>query len=152
MSSKIKFSDWFDPKNKEHLAAYRHLREEAIWPKDFRPDSVCMDRYWEEMIKHKMIEELLDLRLGRKEPKQGSGAFVVGDRVSRPLYLDDGTWARDGDQCLSHSPLRKGFVASIRTVTSAVADGSIMTDEVIDVLWDNGQLCTYLPTGVDRIE
>jgi len=37
----------------------------------------------------------------------------VGDRVSREVYMDDGTWAREGDQCLPRSPLRFGTIISV---------------------------------------
>ena len=33
-----------------------------------------------------------------------------GERVTRELYLDDGTWMRCGDRCLAASPLRRGVV------------------------------------------
>ena len=59
------FEDWFDPTNDEHLAAYRYLRENAMWPEGFRPTGVKMGPYWEEQIKIKMIKELLDSRLGK---------------------------------------------------------------------------------------
>ena len=33
-----------------------------------------------------------------------------GDRVTRQVYADDGTWCREGDACLSDSPLYHGVV------------------------------------------
>jgi hypothetical protein len=61
------FEDWFDPTNDEHLAAYRYLRENAMWPEGFKPTGMKIGPYWEERIKFKMIEELLDSRLGKSE-------------------------------------------------------------------------------------
>lgn len=39
-----------------------------------------------------------------------SKQWQVGDRVVRLVYLDDGTWAREGDSCLPHSPKYHGVV------------------------------------------
>ena len=39
--------------------------------------------------------------------------FKVGDRVTRPVFMDDGTWAREGDKCLSRSPLLHGTVVEV---------------------------------------
>jgi hypothetical protein len=36
--------------------------------------------------------------------------FFIGDRVSREIYLDDGTWNELGDVCLP-SPLKYGTVS-----------------------------------------
>ena len=33
-----------------------------------------------------------------------------GDRVTRTVYSDDGTWQREGDACLPYSPLYRGVV------------------------------------------
>ena len=47
------------------------------------------------------------------EPEQGGDRHhAVGARVTRLLYLDDGTWARAGDACLP-GPLRHGVVLSV---------------------------------------
>ncbi len=37
--------------------------------------------------------------------------FTKRSWVTRPLYMDDGTWAKLGDACLKLSPLRRGRVA-----------------------------------------
>ncbi len=39
-------------------------------------------------------------------------ALKVGDRVTRPRSLDDGTWARKGDACLP-GPLMHGTVVAV---------------------------------------
>lgn len=69
----------------------------------------------------------------------------VGDRVTRPLFMDDGTWNREGDDCLDRSPLRHGVVVSVYLKKSCY--GGI--DELIDVKWDSGETRTYFHSGVD---
>lgn len=36
--------------------------------------------------------------------------WQVGDRVTRTVYSDDGTWQREGDACLPFSPKYHGVV------------------------------------------
>lgn len=69
--------------------------------------------------------------------------WQLGDRVTRQIYLDDGTWSRRGDVCLKDSPLRHGtvFERSLRR-----------NDEVI-VIWDNStERKYYLDHGLDAEE
>jgi len=51
--------------------------------------------------------------------------------------MDDGTWMREGDLCLSRSPLKRGLVIS--------ADGR----EIV-VRWDDGKEQRLLTHGVNR--
>lgn len=44
----------------------------------------------------------------------------IGDRVSRLTYMDDGTWAREGDSCLVNSPKRHGIVVRINIETESL--------------------------------
>lgn len=37
----------------------------------------------------------------------------AGDRVTREWFLDDGTWAKEGDSCLPNSPLMHGVIAFV---------------------------------------
>jgi len=71
----------------------------------------------------------------------------VGDRVTRKLFMDDGTWWRNDDRCLKHSPLRHGIVIKVYTKDSNI-DGLKWTNDVIDVQWDDGETRTYLHHGV----
>jgi hypothetical protein len=57
-----------------------------------------------------------------------------GDRVTRRVFCDDGTWNKKGDACLKDSPLRRG------TVTRR---SRIRGDEVY-VEWDDGDIRPYL--------
>jgi hypothetical protein len=36
----MKFSEWFDPYNREHLDAYRHCEKTGFWPENFIPDNI----------------------------------------------------------------------------------------------------------------
>ena len=67
--------------------------------------------------------------------------WQAGDRVTRELYLDDGTWEKLGDKCLPQSPLRHGLVTRRDAMWS---DG-------IWVLWDDAtNERMYLDHGVDE--
>lgn len=63
----------------------------------------------------------------------------VGDRVTRPICLDDGTWTREGDVCLPGS-LRHG------TVELREKYGDEM---LFHVLWDDGTRGRYFWHGID---
>lgn len=65
--------------------------------------------------------------------------WMIGNRVTRIVFLDDGTWRREGDKCLKHSPLRHGTV--VRRSTSR-------NDEAF-VLFDDGETLSYLDHGLD---
>lgn len=65
----------------------------------------------------------------------------VGDRVSRMVFCDDGTWRKLGDKCLSSSPIRCGTVLS----------RSVRRDDEILVQFDDGEENTYLDHGVEAI-
>lgn len=43
-----------------------------------------------------------------------------GDRVVRQVFMDDGTWSREGDSCLARSPLRAGVVVERDKLRPAV--------------------------------
>lgn len=58
-----------------------------------------------------------------------------GDRVTREVYMDDGTWARLGDKCLPQSPLRHGTVSG-------------RAGKWVKVKWDDGTKGVYLPHGL----
>ena len=62
---------------------------------------------------------------------------LLGARVTRPIFLDDGTWMQHGDKCLPKSPLRHGLVIKAQR------------DE-ITVRWDDGKEQRLLSHGVDR--
>ncbi len=62
---------------------------------------------------------------------------MLGARVTRPIFMDDGTWMQHGDKCLPKSPLRRGLVIKIEHAE-------------ITVRWDDGIEQRLLPHGVDR--
>lgn len=53
----------------------------------------------------------------------------IGDRVTRPLYLDDGTWTREGDRCLTRSPMRYGTICGVED----------RGRRIYAVRWDDGE-------------
>lgn len=67
--------------------------------------------------------------------------WKVGDRVTRMLFMDDGTWHKNGDECLKHSPLKHGQVI--------ITDANVSRDAVI-VRFDDGSVGMYLDHGIER--
>ena len=63
----------------------------------------------------------------------------VGDHVTRPVYLDDDTWALKGDACLPRSPLKHGVVLRVQK------------DEVVVGWLGSGEIQRLLPHGVDEV-
>jgi hypothetical protein len=61
----------------------------------------------------------------------------VGDRVSRMVFCDDGTWNKFGDKCLSSSPKRFGVV---------ISRFSRRDDEIL-VRFDDGEEKSYYSDG-----
>ena len=76
-------------------------------------------------------------RTARKKPRH---KWVGGERVVRPVYLDDGTWMTHGDKCLPNSPLKHGRV--IRRLDD-VCGGLVL------VRWDDGKEERFLDHGID---
>lgn len=67
--------------------------------------------------------------------------WKIGDRVTREVFADDGTWAREGDECLKRSPLRHGTV---------VARHRSRRRWQFSVRWDDGSVGSgYLIHGID---
>jgi len=64
-----------------------------------------------------------------------------GDRVTRKVYLDDGTWATLGDKCLPKSPLKHGTIIQI--------NHNKRRDCVL-VQFDDGTTAPYLTHGIQR--
>ena len=63
---------------------------------------------------------------------------ALGSRVTRKVFMDDGTWRREGDDCLSRSPLKHGVVKM-----------RLHGGEELVVMWDDGTKQRLLPHGVD---
>ena len=74
-----------------------------------------------------------------KDAASGKIRWEAGDRVTRRLYMDDGTWSRGGDKCLPSSPLRHG----------AVLRRDTQRDDVVWVGWDDGTQRKYLDHGLE---
>jgi hypothetical protein len=78
-------------------------------------------------------------RNGHAAPKP---VWRVGDRVVRKWVMEDGTWFREGDSCLSNSALRHGVVSEVRWMPQE-------QHFVYDVKWDDRDLFSlgYLGHG-----
>lgn len=87
------------------------------------------------------------------EPYEERSLIKVGSRVSRLVYLDDGTCNRRGDKCLADSPRKYGTVDKIyrrQCNPILLREPHIPRWEtVIDVIFDDGVKHTFFPHGVD---
>lgn len=70
-----------------------------------------------------------------------------GDRVSREVYMDDGTWRREGDSCLP-GPLKEGIVIN----TWRESPTSFPFDDRFRVRWDEGSEGVYLQHGLTLVK
>lgn len=54
-------TEWFDPYNKDHVRAYRHLEKNGAWPVGFVPDDVTVrgDGLWNLELVGKMAQAWL---------------------------------------------------------------------------------------------
>jgi hypothetical protein len=64
---KTNLNDFFDPYNKEHLIAYRHLQEEGCFPAGFVPDDVEIPLHWQILIANKMVNAWILFQLVKGE-------------------------------------------------------------------------------------
>ena len=139
MTEQVKFEDWFDVNNPVHIRAYLHLRSYGQWPKDFKPIHVKMGPYSEQNILVKMANAHMFRVLETKHK--------VGDRVSRKVYMDDGTWNNLGDDCLKDSPLKYGRVIAV--VPENDKSNALL---LYRVKWDNGNTVHYFEHGIDKVK
>jgi hypothetical protein len=52
----MKFLDFFNPLDIDHLRAYNHLQKNGTWPKGFIPEDVEMDDHWYMLMQTKMAD------------------------------------------------------------------------------------------------
>ena len=52
----MKFLDFFDPLDINHLRAYQHLQKKGTWPEDFIRNDIEFDSYWQMAIQSKMAD------------------------------------------------------------------------------------------------
>ena len=48
--------EWFDPNNKDHVAAYRHLQSTGLWPAGFIPPGMEIPTYWNISVGGKLAD------------------------------------------------------------------------------------------------
>ncbi len=61
----MKFTDWFDIKNPEHIAAYKHLTtgNTGCWPEGFIPDDVEMTVNWAVWTAMELANAFVELKV-----------------------------------------------------------------------------------------
>ena len=52
----MKFLDFFDPLDIDHLTAYQHLQKNGTWPIKFIPDNIEFEPNWQMSIQAKMAD------------------------------------------------------------------------------------------------
>ena len=48
--------EWFDPYNKDHIKAYKHLQDTGIWPVNFLPENIEIPTYWSILVTGKIAD------------------------------------------------------------------------------------------------
>lgn len=52
----ISIDEWFDPLNKDHIAAYQHLSDTGTWPPEFLPDDIFFPHSWQILLLNKLAD------------------------------------------------------------------------------------------------
>jgi len=52
----MKFLEFFNPLDIDHLRAYQHLQKKGTWPANFIPVDIEFDQFWQVMIQAKMSD------------------------------------------------------------------------------------------------
>jgi hypothetical protein len=52
----MKFLEFFDPLDINHLKAYQHLQKTGTWPEGFIPKNIEMDVNWYLLMQYKMAD------------------------------------------------------------------------------------------------
>lgn len=66
----VKFSDWFDAGNLEHVRAFKHLSTTGTWPEGFIPDHVVLSSVWHYDVVAKMAAAWMNYILPFDEGKE----------------------------------------------------------------------------------
>jgi hypothetical protein len=65
---KINIGDWFNPKNIEHIRAYKHLEDTGFWPEGFIEEGVInFIPGWQYLLASKMADCWVKLKLAVEE-------------------------------------------------------------------------------------
>ena len=65
----MKITEWFDPKNIEHIKAYKHLRDKAFWPEDFIPKGMEFPSGWNTVVTGKIADAYIEQMLEKESDK-----------------------------------------------------------------------------------
>jgi len=66
----MKIIEWFDPKNVDHLKAYRHLQDNGLWPEGFIPENMEFMAGWQIFIASSMADEWIQYKLGNQNDRK----------------------------------------------------------------------------------
>jgi hypothetical protein len=50
-------TDFFDPHNKDHIEAWKHLCKTGCWPENFLPEDIVIDYLWQYQVTSKLASE-----------------------------------------------------------------------------------------------
>jgi hypothetical protein len=63
----MRVDEWFDPKNREHMLAYKHLGLHGTWPEGFIPQDADFPASWFPMIAAKIAHVYMTEFLSRED-------------------------------------------------------------------------------------
>ncbi len=61
----MQISQWFNPRNINHIRAYDHLMRHGTWPEHFLPEDMMMDPHWRFLIDSSIAQEYVDNMLAK---------------------------------------------------------------------------------------
>jgi hypothetical protein len=100
----MKFAEWFDINNIQHLQAWLHLYDVGEWPKDFKPKDIDIEPGWEHIISHQMAKKYANEKI--KAEKTVTERISLLSHVKK--WLEQSNKARkgiasyNGDQVVIH--------------------------------------------------
>lgn len=61
----MKISQWFNPRNLNHVKAYDHLQRIGTWPENFIPEDITFDSHWQFIIRSDIADVYVDEMLAK---------------------------------------------------------------------------------------
>jgi len=62
----MKFTEWFDPNNIEHIQAYKHLQNTGAWPNGFKLNDIFPENNWQILLAFKLANAWVDYKLNER--------------------------------------------------------------------------------------
>jgi len=60
-------SEWFNPRNIDHIKAYGHLMRSGTWPENFLPEGITFDSHWQFIIRSDIADIYVDNMLAKQK-------------------------------------------------------------------------------------